>query len=105
MIRSRILFSILIILIASITSCKKKNNVTCDGSTPTYNSYVQGIVNNNCIGCHSNFGTYSGISTVTSNGKFEKEVLIDQRMPKGGSLSEDELSKLQCWVQNGFPEN
>lgn len=103
--QAKILFSILLVSVLIIVSCKKKNNVTCDGSTPTYNSYVQGIVNANCVSCHSNYSTYSGLSSITTNGKFEKEVLINQSMPKGGSLSADELSKLQCWVQNGFPEN
>lgn len=93
--------------VVTLAACKKnqKVSVSCDGSTPTYNSYVKGIINSNCINCHSGYSTYSGLSTITSNGKFEKEVLVNQTMPDGGSLTQDELNKLQCWVNNGFPEN
>lgn len=95
------------LIVISLVACKKSQKVTvnCDGSTPTYNSYVKGIVNSNCTSCHSSYSTYAGLSAITSNGKFEKEVLINQTMPDGGSLTQDELNKLQCWVNNGFPEN
>ncbi len=90
----------------TVISCKKNDTkITCDGSNPTYTSYVKNLVDNNCVSCHSNFATYSGLSTVTTNGKFEQKVLIEQSMPKNGSLSTEELKKLQCWVDNGFPEN
>lgn len=105
MIRSSLLVSAFILSAGIITSCNKKNNVTCDGSAPTYDTYVKTVVDNNCVSCHANYATYSGLSTITSNGKFEDEVLIRQKMPQNGSLSSDELSKLQCWVENGFPEN
>ncbi len=89
----------------SVIGCKKKQKVTCDGSAPTYNSYVQSVVNSNCVSCHGSYSTYNGLSSITSNGQFEQYVLINQSMPQNGSLSQDELNKLQCWVDNGFPEN
>lgn len=105
MTRTPLLFIALGLTAVSMVACKKNQKVTCDGSAPTYDSYVQSVVNSNCISCHSNYSTYSGLSSVTSNGKFEKEVLVNRTMPEGGSLTQDELNKLQCWVENGFPEN
>ena len=93
------------IISVALLSCKKTQKVTCDGSTPTYNSFVKSIVDSKCVSCHGSYSTYQGLSSITTNGEFEKEVLINQSMPEGGSLSQDDLNKLQCWVENGFPEN
>lgn len=87
--------------------CKKsKNKVTpvCDGTNATYNNTVKAIVNSNCVSCHSNYSSYSGLSGITSNGQFAQHVLTDQDMPKGSSLTSDQLNKIQCWVNNGYPQ-
>lgn len=89
------------------TSCKKsKKKVTpvCDGTNATYNNTVKAIVNSSCVSCHSGYSTYSGLSTITTNGKFTQHVLTNQDMPQGSSLSSDQLNKIQCWVNNGYPQ-
>ncbi len=88
------------------TSCKKsKNKITpvCDGTNATYSNTVQSIVSSNCVSCHSGYSTYSGLSTITTNGKFAQHVLTSQDMPQGSTLSADQLNKIQCWVNNGYP--
>jgi uncharacterized membrane protein len=89
------------------TSCnksKKKVTPVCDGTNATYNNTVKSIVNSSCVSCHSNYSSYSGLSSITSSGQFTKHVLTDQDMPKGSSLSSDQLNKIQCWVNNGYPQ-
>ncbi|MFT6503704.1 MAG: mono/diheme cytochrome c family protein [Crocinitomicaceae bacterium] len=94
-------------------SCDKTSDFVpvCDGSAPTYDADVAALISQKCLQCHGagssngNFSTYSGLSAVTSNGKFEQEVLTDRTMPQTGSLSEAELNQIKCWVENGFPEN
>lgn len=100
------LTAILLVLLTLI-ACKKDNKVkvACDGSSPTYESFVKDIVNTNCVSCHSEYSTYTGLSLITTNGDFEKAVLIDQNMPENGSICQDVMNKLQCWVNNGYPEN
>ncbi|WP_341900821.1 hypothetical protein [Fluviicola taffensis] len=90
----------------SASSCKKKKKVTpvCDGTNATYNNTVKAIVNSSCVGCHSSYSTYSGLSSITSNGQFTQHVLTDQDMPEGSSLTSDQLNKIQCWVNNGYPQ-
>jgi hypothetical protein len=97
-----------------LIACKKGDNkhiAECDGSAPTYVSDVQAIITANCNGCHGSgsshgdFSTYAGLSTVTTNGKFQQKVLDDQSMPTSGPLNSSDLDKLKCWVENGFPEN
>ena len=91
-----------------IVSCKKSDPV-CDGSQPTYQSVVKSIIDNNCLSCHGsgssrNFTTYQGLKLFLDNGRFRKLVLQDQTMPKGpAKLSQDELNKIQCWVDTGYP--
>lgn len=94
-----------LIISISLFACKKKTKVSCNGTTPTYNSYVKSVVQNNCVSCHSQYGTYSGLKSIVDNGSFESEVLKKQSMPQDGSLSSDELNTLKCWVENGAPEN
>ncbi len=89
-------------------SCKKNtNNITpaCDGSSPTYDSFVQAVISSNCVSCHSDMASYSGLSAYLNDGTFTKEVMTDQTMPESGPLDAATLNTLQCWVDNGFPEN
>ncbi len=99
-------------------ACSKDDDevttTTCDGSNLTYNSGVSAIINSNCnaSGCHNSgsqhgdFTTYSGLQGVTTNGAFNSRVIVLQDMPQGSAvLTQSQLNKLKCWVDNGFPEN
>ena len=89
---------------SSCNKSKKKVTPVCDGTNATYNNTVKAIVNSSCVSCHSNYSTYSGLSSITSNGQFAQHVLTSQDMPKGSSLTGDQLNKIQCWVNNGYPQ-
>ena len=94
---------------AMFSNCKKDNKKltpTCDGSRPTFTNGVKTIIDNTCAssGCHPGYSTYNGIKGITQNGDFTKEVLQDQTMPKNSSLSQEQINTLQCWANNGFPE-
>jgi hypothetical protein len=90
-------------------SCRKDEveDIQCDGSNPTYTGQIRAIINANCTNsnCHPGYSTYAGLEGILQNGSFEREVLTDQTMPRNGNLSSSELSKIKCWVENGFPEN
>jgi len=104
--------------VIAVSSCKKgggsKLTPECDGSHPTYNSQIKVIIEGNCnaSGCHNagssrgDFTTYTGLSGVIASGAFKREVLTDQTMPKGSAnLSQKNLNLIQCWVNDGYPEN
>jgi hypothetical protein len=95
------------VVIVFIISCKKEHVPTCNGTNPKYNSEIKSIIDSNCTSsnCHSNYSSYSGLQSILSNGKFKSEVLDKQSMPKNGNLSDTELDKIKCWVDNGYPEN
>lgn len=110
--------SLLFFLIFTIFSCSKDEEevvpVVCDGSNLTYNSGISAIINSNCnaSNCHGNnsshgsYTSFAELQTVMNNGKFNSRVLITQDMPQGSAtLTQSQLNKLKCWVDNGFPEN
>ncbi len=98
-----------LVLFFMLLSCSKpvsKTTPTCDGTASTYNSNIKSIIDNNCTnaGCHPNFSSYAGIKYVLGDGQFNSHVLMNQDMPRNGKLSTDELNKIQCWADAGYPE-
>ena len=96
-----------------LTQCAKTGSIVCDGPAPAYSSDVQSIIQSSCAiaGCHGSgsgngdYTTYNGLAPELSNGRFEREVLINRTMPQGSRLSTSQLQTLQCWFDDGFPNN
>lgn len=109
----RTLTAYLAVVAMIFSSCTVESIIECDGSTPTYDGEISAIINGNCLGsgCHASgsngvFTTYAGLQSRLTNGAFEREVLVDRTMPRGaGTLTRDQLILIQCWKENGFPEN
>lgn len=93
-------------------ACKKNSPTTSCNSSEAYTSGIKSIIDNNCTGsgCHGtnsylgDFTSYAGLKTALSNGTFKREVITKKTMPKGSSLSESDYNKINCWLNNGFPE-
>ena len=98
------------------------HKVTCNGKTTTYNNYVKALVDASCaIGsCHDGSdpgglgandyrhipGTTAipaGLQATLTDGTFEKNVLVENRMPRGSSLPDSILVRLECWFKDGYP--
>ena len=98
--------SIFIIFLVMMTlSCKKKDSTytpDCSGGTKSFATDVQPIMQNYCSGCHSSYGTYSGI---VSNSANIRSAIANGSMPKNGSLSDDQKNKVLCWIDNGALNN
>ena len=100
------------VLLVVLTACKKDKDTekltpACDGSSPTYQNTIKSIIDARCAtaGCHPNYNTYQGLRNDLEGGDFRREVLVNQTMPQGSSLTQDQLNKIQCWVNDGYPEN
>ena len=106
------------ICFVTVMSCKKggsaKLQPVCDGSNTTYVANIKVIIEGNCNSnnCHNtgsvngDFTSYNGLAGLIANGKFRKQVLTDQVMPKGPNrLSQNNIDMIQCWVNDGYPEN
>lgn len=81
-------------------------DTSCDPSI-SFASNVKPIIDNNCISCHGgsqapDLRTYNGIS---NNADRIKTQVTTRQMPLGGSLSNDEIEAIKCWIENGALNN
>ena len=74
----------------------------------TYTTNVKPIIDSSCIQCHGSGGnfpnltTYSGVST---NATIVKNAVVSGRMPQGGSLTQEQIKAIECWVDAGALNN
>lgn len=91
-------------------SCRKEEKVDC--STVTYSGIISQIISGNCIsaGCHGasstngDFTGYPGLKASADNGSLRDRVVSKKDMPPGG-LSSATIKKIECWLDNGAPNN
>lgn len=111
--RTQFTFLILIstLFLFSCTRDEIKENVFECPSSYTYDVDIKQIITKNCVGCHSPNGGY--LPTLTTYAEvsnhidaIEREVVIDKEMPWGedDSLSNEEIQKFKCWIDEGFPK-
>lgn len=73
----------------------------------TFSKNVKPIIDNNCIVCHSggqfpNLSTYNGIS---ANAALVKSEVVSRDMPRGDTLTNEEIQAISCWVDAGALNN
>lgn len=77
--------------------------------TITYTLIVKPIIDTNCTQCHStNGGQFPNLDSYNALSANANAVLAEvqsRRMPKGGSLTTDEIAAIKCWVDNGALNN
>lgn len=79
---------------------------TCD-TTISYMTNIRPIIDANCISCHSgsqppNLTTFDGLN---ANADRVRTQVVTRQMPQDGSLTEDEITFISCWVDNGALNN
>jgi len=118
---SLFIISVLIVAAAFFYSCDKKVGLlpkaaasppitgsACDSIK--YSVDIQPILTANCNSCHPSLGpglfsSYAGTKAKVDDGKFVLRILQIKDMPQGSSLSASDLSKIQCWIDAGAPNN
>lgn len=108
---------LLLLLVTSLSSCLTNvdEEEVIDPGTPdpcatiTYAINIKPIIDNNCIQCHStnggqspNLETYNAVS---ANATRVKSEVVSKEMPIGGSLTNEEIAAISCWVDNGALNN
>ncbi|MBS3915514.1 MAG: cytochrome c [Bacteroidetes bacterium] len=101
------------------TTCKQTKEPvveTCDNPLKTYNTHVKPIISAYCVVCHNPNGAYPSIpltsylevKNAAQNGKLILSIKHENgavAMPQGGAkLNDADISKIECWKTNGFPE-
>ncbi len=117
LITSLTIFSLLVFT----TSCLKEKTIPlgdCD-SIISYSGEIRPIIESSCktglgggTGCHDAWiDEYDNIVNYMTAGSWQNEVLTTKRMPLVpndfgiDSLTADEIKTMQCWVDQGYPEN
>ena len=88
----------------------------CDSIPATFSGQVNPIIQQNCAitGCHVPGGTgtndytsYAGVKANVDNGSFRHSVIEGQPpvMPPTGQLPAEQLRILECWLNNGAPND
>ncbi len=77
---------------------------------PSFDLEIKSIFLNNCSGCHQTGNATSGIiledfSSINSNLSHSMEEIINGTMPLSGPLDSTLISSLNCWIENGAPNN
>ena len=106
-----------ILLIFSACQNKKEEQLysggnDCSGVNATFSATVQPIIQANCTlsGCHDGSST-NGPGPLTSYDRVKdasariRRVVISREMPKGGSLSAEQIKSIVCWIDSGTPNN
>ena len=85
----------------------------------SYQYNIRPIIENSCktqagpgTGCHDAWiDEYSNINKLVGDNRWITEIYVDQTMPVMpniwgiDSLSENDLEIMQCWIDQGYPEN
>lgn len=109
-------FLLAFVLMLGLGSCKKEFEPDCSGNVPTYDADVRAIAVNSCIlsGCHDanssrDYSTFEKLSAKGADGTLKFNVVDNPFMPPQGSsvdpLSDDERSKIACWIEGGLQED
>ncbi len=111
--------NILLLIIFTIALFSCENNVEEENPTPvggnnecdtdiSFSLDVKPIIDNNCISCHNgtqqlpDLRTFNGISTNASRVRTQ---VVTRRMPLNGSLSDEQIELIRCWIDNGALNN
>jgi hypothetical protein len=101
------------ITVKDATSCPTATNTTVLRDGPAFSSSVKSIFSTKCAisGCHNgsqspNLSTYNGIK---ANAASIKSQVVSKNMPpsnsQAGSLTQDQINLITCWVNDGAPNN
>ncbi|MBL0332220.1 MAG: hypothetical protein IPP08_00975 [Chlorobiota bacterium] len=108
-----------VLLIQFCYSCTNNTKVLdaqlpCENLDSKYSSSIKVIINSTCMNarCHdgagvapTNYATYEGLMVSVNLGTFKNRVLEKKDMPVNLSLSDLELKKISCWLDDGAKNN
>jgi hypothetical protein len=103
------------------TSCLKDKTIPLGdcNSIISYDAEIRPIIESSCktqagggTGCHDAWiDEYDGIKGNIDAGIWQNEIFTDMTMPVVpnnwgiDSLSQDEITTMKCWINQGYPEN
>jgi hypothetical protein len=104
----------LFFLVISLTSCLtnvEEDTIELEPNACadiTFAISVKPIIDANCIQCHGSGGTIPELTTYTliqAKAVSIKSEVVSREMPIEGSLTQDEIDAIVCWVDGGAFNN
>lgn len=104
---------IVVFSILTVGACQYEKEEMTETETPqiceqiSYATQVQPIIETNCLACH-NGGQYPDLRTyelIKQNATIVKQVVTTRFMPIGKTLSDGEISIIECWIEQGALQN
>ncbi|MGY5352502.1 c-type cytochrome [Wenyingzhuangia sp. IMCC45533] len=82
-----------------------EQDVNCNPNT-SFATSIKPIIDNNCLPCHrTQFPVLTSFSSINRNASNIRRQVVSRRMPLNGSLSDDEIALIRCWIDNGAQNN
>lgn len=99
-----------IVLITACTKDAVTEEVPDEDCTTvyTYDADISTIINNNCVSCHSGIQPprLTNYSEVINNiERVKVRAITEKTMPVSAPLSDSDIEKLNCWINQNTPEN
>jgi len=92
--------------VAVFAACKKNSSSSytpnCSGATKSFATNVSPLINSGCVGCHSSYSSYAGVSSAKDD---IRSNIVSGKMPKGSTWSDDQKNTVVCWIDAGAPNN
>ncbi|MFT7606221.1 MAG: hypothetical protein ACI8VT_003821 [Saprospiraceae bacterium] len=95
-----------------------EEGIDCTGVDPSYMTDIKPIIDATCAlaGCHvagfvnGDYTTYAGLKAKVDNGSLLRRAVEDKDMPSPDttgptSLSTDQIKLINCWIEDGAPNN
>ncbi len=114
-----IIYLVLVVLLVGCTNDSESDLVTPpdQGTEVTYNSQIRAIINNNCLGCHSDptrngapfpLANFEQVETRALNGQLMRAISRQtgepRAMPPSGRLPQATIDLVQQWIDEGTKE-
>ena len=89
-------------------------NRTCDSTSVSFSSYVQPLINNQCISCHSSafairLDNHAEVLKVANDGRLLNALKYisggSKNMPPTAKLDDCSINKIEAWIRRGAPNN
>lgn len=73
----------------------------------SYSSSIEKIIKNNCTSCHgvSASPSFDSYDEIRAHAASIKRVTGNKSMPRGATISQDEIDRIACWVDDGALSN